>query len=251
MTAIPDEREGSDTPRQWSRDELMAALPYARRFARALTGSTEAGDALVGEALGRLGEAASARHALYAAIAAAAPPASADETLGPVGRRMLLLTSLEEQTPQVAAELLGLAPEAAASALDAARASLRSAVAADVLVIEDEPIIAMDIQALVRRAGHRVVGVAATEQQAVAMAERLRPTLILADVNLGRGGDGSRAVARILEGARVPVIFVTAYPERLLTGEGVEPAFIVTKPFDPTSLAVATYQAAAGKPPAV
>ncbi|WP_291296537.1 response regulator [Elioraea sp.] len=233
----------------WPESALLDALPAARRFARVLVGSQQEGDAIVALALLSLPERASARAALYAAIAAAAPDGPADATLGRAGRRMLLLTTLEEQAPDEAAAVLGLPLDDALPALAAARAALQQAVSADVLVIEDEPIIAMDIQALVRRAGHRVVGVAATEAQAIGLAEQLRPSLILADVNLGRGGDGSRAVARILETMRVPVIFVTAYPERLLTGEGREPAFVVTKPFDPTSLAVATYQATAGRTP--
>jgi CheY-like chemotaxis protein len=235
----------------WPQSALFAALPAARRFARALLGGQQEGDAIVALALSAMPDRGSAQAALYAAIAERAPDQAADAALGRVGRRMLLLTTLEEQTPEAAASILGLALEEALPALAAARAALQQAAAADVLVIEDEPIIAMDIQALVRRAGHRVVGVAATEQQAIALAEKLRPGLILADVNLGRGGDGSRAVARILETMRVPVIFVTAYPERLLTGEGLEPAFVVTKPFDPTALAVATYQAAAGRTPAL
>jgi CheY-like chemotaxis protein len=233
----------------WPESALLAALPAARRFARVLLGSQEEGDAVVALALSALPERRSARAALYAAIAEAAPDAAADIELGRTGRRMLLLTTLEDQAPEDAADILGLPLDEALPALAAARAALQQAVSADVLVIEDEPIIAMDIQALVRRAGHRVVGVAATEAQAVALAASLRPGLILADINLGRGGDGSRAVARILETMRVPVIFVTAYPERLLTGEGREPAFVVTKPFDPTSLAVATYQAIAGRTP--
>ena len=93
------------------------------------------------------------------------------------------------------------------------------------------------------RCGHSVVGIAATEAEAVAIARAERPGLVLADINLGAGGDGASAVARILRDLTAPVIFVTAYPERLLTGEAVEPAFIITKPFDPTTLAVATYQA--------
>ena len=91
-----------------------------------------------------------------------------------------------------------------------------------------------------------MVGVAATERDAVEIARRTRPGLILADINLGAGGDGAAAVSRILQGHRTPVIFVTAYPERLLTGEEVEPAFVITKPFEPIMLAVATYQAVTG-----
>nr|MDA8253156.1 response regulator [Rhodospirillales bacterium] len=94
--------------------------------------------------------------------------------------------------------------------------------------------------------GHRVVGVAATESEAVAMAARNKPGLILADINLGAGGAASAAVARIMQSHQAPVIFVTAYPERLLTGEAVEPAFVITKPFEPVTLAIATYQAVTG-----
>jgi CheY-like chemotaxis protein len=115
-----------------------------------------------------------------------------------------------------------------------------------VLIIEDEPIIAMDIEELVQRCGHRVAGVASSEAEAVEIAERTRPGLILADINLGVGGDGSAAVARIVRHHHAPVIFVTAYPERLLTGEAMEPAFVITKPFDPLTLAIATYQAVTG-----
>ena len=123
---------------------------------------------------------------------------------------------------------------------------MRLAAATDVLIIEDEPIIAMDIEELVASCGHRVVGVAATEGDAVAIAERCRPGLILADINLGAGGDGTSAVSRILRHHYAPVIFVTAYPERLLTGDALEPAFVITKPFEPLTLAIATYQAVTG-----
>ncbi len=114
------------------------------------------------------------------------------------------------------------------------------------LIIEDEPVIAMDIEELVQSCGHKVVGVAATEAEAVELAELHRPGLILADINLGAGGDGTAAVARIMQHHYAPVIFVTAYPERLLTGEALEPAFVITKPFEPMTLAIATYQAVTG-----
>ena len=130
--------------------------------------------------------------------------------------------------------------------LAAARGRLQASAATDVLIIEDEPIIAMDIEELVAGCGHRVIGVAATEAEAVAIAERSRPGLILADINLGAGGDGTSAVSRIMKSHYAPVIFVTAYPERLLTGDAVEPAFVITKPFEPLTLAIATYQAVTG-----
>ena len=91
-------------------------------------------------------------------------------------------------------------------------------VATTVLVIEDEPIIALDIAGIVRDLGHTVVGIAASQAEAVAMARAKRPGLVLADIHLGEGGSGLSAVNEILKSIDVPVIFVTAYPERLLTG---------------------------------
>ncbi|WP_270935479.1 PhyR family response regulator anti-anti-sigma factor [Falsiroseomonas oryzae] len=231
------------------RATLLGALPYARRFARALAGSQARGDAMVGEALrGELMAVPGpdgARLALFAAVSrvAAAQPAEPRGALSRMERMLLLLTSLEELETPMAAAVLGLDPDLAEEMLAEARDRLRAATAARVLIIEDEPIIAMDLQQLVESAGHDVVGVAATEEEAVAIAESERPSLVLADVNLGAGGDGASAVERILARHAAPVIFVTAYPERLLTGSRVEPAFVITKPFEPTMLAVATYQA--------
>ncbi len=228
---------------------LLRALPYARRYARALTGSQQNGDALVAEALrGVLANDLPAgesplRVAMYGAISDAAPYEDAGQEMSSVQRKLLLLTALEELPLADAARALRLEVGAAEQQLRAARDRLRAGAAARVLIIEDEPIIALDIQELVERCGHSVVGIAATEHEAVEIARRDPPTLVLADINLGVGGDGATAVARILRHISVPVIFVTAYPERLLTGEALEPAFVITKPFDPMTLAVATYQA--------
>jgi len=228
------------------REAIIAALPAARRYARAIAGSQAAGDALVANALQALPEAPSARAALYAAISAAAPYDETAQMLPRAARLMLLLTTVEELPPADAAAVLGLSPQEGEAALADARARLKQAAATDVMIIEDEAIIALDLEALVTRSGHRVVGIAASEAEAVALAEKTRPGLILADVNLGRGGNGSAAVARILDRMTVPVIFVTAYPEQLLSGKGIEPTWVLTKPFDPTTLAVTTFEAATG-----
>jgi CheY-like chemotaxis protein len=241
------------------RTALVRALPYARRYARALLGSQERGDAVVASALRTAladtppgaGD-AGVRAALYLAISddvrrtsssGAAAPAAADDGMSLLQRMLLLLTVLEEQPLAAAAAACRLEVEVAERELRAARDGLRANAAARVLIIEDEPIIALDIQDLVERCGHSVVGIAATESEAVQIARAERPSLVLADINLGAGGDGATAVARILRDVTAPVIFVTAFPERLLTGDAVEPAFVITKPFDPTTLAVATYQA--------
>jgi CheY-like chemotaxis protein/DNA-directed RNA polymerase specialized sigma24 family protein len=289
------------------REDLIRALPYARRYARALIGSRARGDALVAASLRAMldtpGDANSdPRLALYASItrAAASEPepdpgdAPADDTaadsvaqpgatqpgatqpgatqsgatqsgatqsgatqsgatqsgaahgLSTLQRQLLLLTALEGLSLDKAAAVAGLDEPDAAASLAEARLHLREAAATDVLIIEDEPIIAMDLEELVAGCGHRVVGVASSEAEAVEIALRTRPGLILADINLGHGGDGASAVATISRQHRAPVIFVTAYPERLLTGEASEPAFVITKPFEPLTLAIATYQAVTG-----
>jgi CheY-like chemotaxis protein/DNA-directed RNA polymerase specialized sigma24 family protein len=237
------------------REDLMRALPYARRYARALTGSQSIGDHLVAESLRELlaGDPVKnddIRLAFYEHVTRRfnhmERMQQATHDLSDAERQLLLLTSLEELRVEDAAPIIAMTPQQATEHLAAARERLRNSAATDVLIIEDEPIIAMDIEELVHGCGHRVVGVAATETEAVAAAERARPGLILADINLGAGGDGTAAVARILRRHHVPVIFVTAYPERLLTGETVEPAFVITKPFEPVTLAIATYQAVTG-----
>ncbi len=231
------------------REELIRVLPYARRYARALTGDQSLGDGLVADSLRAiLGEAAGGgdRISLYREVTLRGRTPSSGEGLSSAQRQLLLLTTLEEFCPADAARIVGIGLAEAETLLGDARERLRAAAATDVLIIEDEPIIAMDIEELVTECGHRVVGVAASEAEAIEIARRARPGLILADINLGIGGDGAHAVASILRGIDAPVIFVTAYPERLLTGEASEPAFVITKPFEPMTLAIATYQAVTG-----
>jgi CheY-like chemotaxis protein len=234
-------------------EALLRALPRARRYARALAGNQEAGDALVREALMALrespppGDGPTVMLALYRAVSAQVKDAAGEPGgLSVVERQVLLMTALEGLGHEAAGLVLGRTGDEVAAKAAAARERLREGARADVLIVEDEPIIAMDLGQLVAACGHRVAGIAATQAEAVALARSLNPTLILADINLGMGGDGKSAVAEILREMTVPVIFVTAYPERLLTGEAVEPAFVVTKPFDPMTLAIATYQAVTG-----
>jgi CheY-like chemotaxis protein len=240
------------------RDDLIRVLPYARRYARALTGSQPRGDALVAASLRDIleqprdeAEGADPRHHLYHRVTTHFHeqygfPETVENGLSATQRQLLLLTSLEDISVEDAAPIVALEVAQAKAELAQARERLRAAAATDVLIIEDEPIIAMDLEELVAGCGHTVVGVASSEKEAVELAARTRPGLILADINLGSGGDGTNAVAEILKRHQAPVIFVTAYPERLLTGETVEPAFVITKPFEPLTLAIATYQAVTG-----
>jgi len=70
-----------------------------------------------------------------------------------------------------------------------------------------------------------------------------RPGLVLADVQLADGSSGIDAVSDILGEFDVPVIFITAFPERLLTGERPEPTYLISKPFQPENVKAAISQA--------
>lgn len=244
-------------------------LPYLRRYARTLTGSQESGDQLVRVCLETLiiepeltQSAPNSRLALYRLfhevwrrIAAFGGPESEGHTgsaealeahilaLPPIERQLLLLTALELFSVEDAAAIVEIDPAEARRLIQKAREELTAQTATTVLVIEDEPVIAFDISDVVTDMGHRVIGTAQTRTEAVALAAAKRPGIVLADIQLGDGSSGIDAVREILESMDVPVIFITAYPERLLTGEGPEPIYLVTKPFDADTLRVTMDQA--------
>jgi DNA-directed RNA polymerase specialized sigma24 family protein len=231
-------------------------IPYLRRFARALTGSQQQGDGYVVVLLETLvADPRNFRHdlpprsALYQGFIKVwnAMPfndkpesvenrasAAADrriETLTPRPRQAFLLAALEEfSLPDIAA-ILDASAEEVTSLIDVAGREIALQIAAKVMIIEDEPLIALDIETLVTDIGHTVVGIARTRQEAVAMAVRSPPELVLADIQLADGSSGIDAVNDILRKINVPVIFITAFPERLLTGQRPEPTFLITKPF--------------------
>jgi CheY-like chemotaxis protein len=153
--------------------------------------------------------------------------------ISPRARQAFLLVSVEGFTDEEAAEILDVDVAEFNKLLSQASAEISRQVATDVLIIEDEPLIAMDIEQMVESLGHRVVGIARTRSEATAMFARTQPKMVLADIHLADGSSGIDAVNEILAMTSVPVIFITAFPERLLTGERPEPAFLVTKPFSP------------------
>ena len=224
--------------------------PYLRRYARALTGSQAKGDGLVQGAMegllsGRISlpEQLPVRPALYAALhetwlqsddGAAAGATGADQhlqTLSSDERAALLLTTMEGFSAPEAADIMGCSAARLEELLSTGEGALRRQLAARVLIIEDEPIIGLDLTRLARELGHTVVGVAATRSEAVALAQQAEPGLVLADVRLADGSSGMDAAADILRSFDIPVIFITAFPEHLLTGDRPEPAFLITKPF--------------------
>jgi CheY-like chemotaxis protein len=88
-----------------------------------------------------------------------------------------------------------------------------------------------------------VDGIARTHSEAISAVKKKQPGLILADIQLADGSSGLDAVNEMLASFSAPVIFITAYPERLLTGERPEPAFLITKPFQPETVKAVISQA--------
>jgi CheY-like chemotaxis protein len=127
--------------------------------------------------------------------------------------------------------------------IDDAGREIAAQVATDVLIIEDEPMIAMDLESIVEGLGHRVAGVARTHKEALSAVAKEKPGLVLADIQLADGSSGLEAVNEMLGSFQVPVIFITAYPDRLLTGERPEPAFLITKPYQPDTVKAIVSQA--------
>jgi CheY-like chemotaxis protein len=164
------------------------------------------------------------------------------ELLTPRTRQAFLLQAVEGFSVNEIAQILDTTADEAAALIEQAGREIAEQVATSVLIIEDEPIIALDIETMVQELGHDVIGVARTEREAIAEVRRRRPGLVLADIQLADGSSGLDAVNTILKEIEVPVIFVTAYPERLLTGSKPEPAFLITKPFHPDALKAAISQ---------
>jgi CheY-like chemotaxis protein len=163
--------------------------------------------------------------------------------IAPRSRQAFLLTAVEGFTPSEAANIIGADFSEIDTLIAEAQAEIDAELATDVLIIEDEPVIAADIEALVTELGHTVAGIATTRAEAAEAVARETPGLILADIQLADGSSGIDAVKDILARLDVPVIFITAFPERLLTGERPEPTFLITKPFQPETVKAAIGQA--------
>jgi DNA-directed RNA polymerase specialized sigma24 family protein/CheY-like chemotaxis protein len=247
--------------------EIAPHLPYLRRFSRALNGTQALGDAYVVQTLEALiadpsafPRSLSPKHAIYQVFLKLWSGASNlkrshselhslnavernIEMLTPKARQAFLLRSVEGFSEETVAQIMGIPIKECCDLLEQAAGEISRQVATSVLIIEDEPIIALDIEAMVLELGHKVTGIARTHTEAVALMRQTKPGLVLADIQLADGSSGLDAVNEILQSVNVPVIFITAYPDRLLTGEKPEPAFLITKPFQPDAVKAAISQA--------
>jgi len=233
-------------------------LPYLRRFSRAVSGSQASGDALVAAVLEAIiadisifPDASSPKVGLYKIFAKLfssitvkvpsgtpvspweARAAASLSSIAPRPRQAFVLVAVEGFNDREGAEILDVSEDEFSDLINEASKEISRQVATDILIIEDEPLIAMDIEEMVESLGHRVVGTARTHAEATALFRKTQPRMVLADIQLADGSSGIDAVNEILASTSVPVIFITAFPERLLTGERPEPAFLVTKPFNP------------------
>jgi CheY-like chemotaxis protein/DNA-directed RNA polymerase specialized sigma24 family protein len=260
-------------------EQVSKNLPYLRRYARALTGSQSTGDAFVRATL----EAALADEDVKASLSEGSVPlyrafnkvwasaylevpsaasdkldpsdaelgssgheAAANIRLGaitPLNRQAMLLTTLEDFSLEQTGAIMGIDPADVATLVQEAVDEIDRESSTSVLIIEDEPLISMQLEDLVTSLGHEICGTAATRTQAQAVVAERTPGLVLADIQLADGSSGLDAVDDILAIGSVPVIFITAYPERLLTGDRPEPTYLVTKPFQEASVRAAISQA--------
>lgn len=233
-------------------------LPLLRRYARALTGSQTSGDAYVAATLETLiadvtvfPETSGDRVSLYKLFARLVGSLKLDLTPQPSpfaweqraatnlaaipqqSRQAFLLTAVEGFTREETGEILESDASEVDKMLKESAEEISRQIATEIMIIEDEPLIAMDIEQIVEELGHKVSGIARTHSEAVELYNSSKPKMVLADIQLADGSSGIDAVNDILKNDSIPVIFITAFPERLLTGERPEPTFLVTKPFNP------------------
>jgi CheY-like chemotaxis protein len=102
-----------------------------------------------------------------------------------------------------------------------------------ILIVEDEQIVAADLEDKLRRMGHQAIGVAASGDEAILLAEQVRPELVLMDVRLQGAMDGTQAAQSIQRLTGAPVIFITAYAEIFLRDPQLmrPPGLCLSKPF--------------------
>jgi len=234
-------------------ESIAPHLPPLRRFARLLAGSQHAGDASVARVLQAivadpsLFPDLSPRLGLYQCFLSSLTRrgSDADPEPGPAGdtatrslaaltpeaRQAFLLVTVEDFSRREAAEIMQVSERRIDHLLEAAGTEISGQIATDVLIIEDEPLIAMDLKQILQSLGHRVTSIARTHVDALKAVGLKTPGLVIADIRLADGSSGLDAVNEILASFSVPVVFVTAYPENLTTGSRPEPTFLITKPF--------------------
>ncbi|MFG5381250.1 MULTISPECIES: response regulator [unclassified Yoonia] len=247
-------------------DLIAEQLPYLRRYTRALTGSQSRGDKYTVATLELILKDRSpfenddpikvnlfkCFHAIWTSSGQALSEPEdglrgrAQGLLAKLtanSREALLLRTIEEFSLNHIATIMQTDVDEVRRLISAANEELAGSIKGNVMIIEDEPIIAADLTAIVEGLGHRVTGVARTHKEAISLGNDESADLILADIQLADNSSGIDAVNDLLQTMDVPVIFITAFPERLLTGDRPEPAFLISKPFQEAQVQSAVSQA--------
>lgn len=235
-------------------ETIEQELPYLRRYGRAVLGSAPLGDRAVEFMLENLLENLPEtidKPGLFKRLDNTFDHLSDDtglsangmQSVSPRPRRAMLLTAMEGFTPHEAGRILGIGASQVEDLIDTAERELTEMLKSRVFIVEDEPLIAASLAELVTSLGHTVAGIAVTRHQAVKEVLSLRPDLLLVDIQLADGSQGTDAVQEIWEGLSVPAIFITAFPERMLTGSPGEPAYLIPKPFKPAHVKAVVTQA--------
>lgn len=244
-------------------ESIAPHIPHLRRFARLLTGTQAAGDAAVERVLQVVAADPSMfphlspRLGLYQCFlstltrryrdAGPSPGLLGDTAarslaaLTPEGRHAFLLVSVEGFSRQEAAQILEISERQVGTLLQQSAAEISRQIATEVLVIEDEPLIALELKRILEGLGHSVA-IARTHDDALRAAQLKNPGLVIADIRLADGSSGLDAVNDLLRSLTVPVVFVTAFPEQLSTGQRPEPAFLIRKPFREEAIAAIVSQ---------
>ena len=224
-------------------DRIEGLLPYMRRYARASTGNTMLGDTCVESVL---------KSVLAQSLEADFDPSRfnragiyrlLDQELsrlatssGAKSRRALLLVAVEGFEEDVACQILSVSRAELIELLDNAEAAFAETTATSMLIVEDEPFIAAQLKRIAESLGHRVIGTAATASDAVKLRGTHQPDIVLCDIQLADGSLGTDAIAQMNLPDNVPVVFITAYPEKYLSTFNEGPSYLITKPFDPDYL---------------
>ncbi len=227
----------------WTAERIEKLVPYLRRYARAATGDTAKGDACVERVLQQIidlsmdtsfEETEFDRERLFSMLDQQLDQLSGSSAAR--ARRALLLIAVESLPHAAVRRILGVSDEELEKMLIIAEADFTASTATRMLIIEDEVLISAQLKRLAEGLGHKVIGVAITADAAVAISKEQTPDIVLCDIHLADGSQGTDAIAAMQLPDSVPVVFVTAYPEKYLSTTNEGPSYLITKPFDPEYL---------------
>ncbi|MEL6666140.1 MAG: response regulator [Pseudomonadota bacterium] len=227
----------------WASDRIEKMVPYLRRYARAATGNTTVGDACVERTLQKVLDLSMQpdfefdhydRKGLYQLLDVELD--QIQKTKEAKARRALLLTAVEGFPSTVACRVLGVRRDELLDLVEMAEQDFASSTATGMLIVEDEPFISAQLKRIAESLDHRVVAIATTASEAVALNAEHSPDIVLCDIHLADGSMGTDAIAEMKLPESVPVVFVTAYPEKYLSTTNEGPSYLITKPFNPDYL---------------